>query len=210
MAEWATIASFATAGGTLVLAVATFSATRSSNRSARVAEEGFLTGLRPLLIPSNADDPVQKVLWNDLHHAQLEGGRAVFEHQDGVIYLAMGIRNAGAGIALLHGWYPFPERAFADMPGVDPDDFRRLTIDLYVPAGGSGYFEGAVRDADDPARPGLLRNLEKRQPFTIDLLYGDLQGRQRATSRFTMVPAGGDGWFCRATQHRNLDGPAPR
>ena len=34
MADWATISSLATAGGTLVLAVATFAAVRSSNRSA--------------------------------------------------------------------------------------------------------------------------------------------------------------------------------
>jgi len=37
MTDWSTIASFATAGGTLVLAGATFSAIRSSNRSARIA-----------------------------------------------------------------------------------------------------------------------------------------------------------------------------
>ena len=39
MADWQTISSLATAGGTLVLAVATFSAVRSANRSARIAEE---------------------------------------------------------------------------------------------------------------------------------------------------------------------------
>ena len=37
MADWVTISSLATAGGTLVLAVATFSSVRSANRSARVA-----------------------------------------------------------------------------------------------------------------------------------------------------------------------------
>ena len=36
--DWATIATFATAIGTLVLAVATFAAVRSANLSARVAE----------------------------------------------------------------------------------------------------------------------------------------------------------------------------
>ena len=41
MTDWATISSLATAGGTLVLAVATFSAVRSSNRSARVAEHAL-------------------------------------------------------------------------------------------------------------------------------------------------------------------------
>lgn len=39
--DWATIATFATAIETLVLAVATFAAVRSSNRSARVAEASF-------------------------------------------------------------------------------------------------------------------------------------------------------------------------
>lgn len=38
VADWQTISSLATAGGTLVIAAATFSALRSSNRSARVAE----------------------------------------------------------------------------------------------------------------------------------------------------------------------------
>ena len=38
MADWATISSLATAGGTLVLAVAIFASVRSANRSARIAE----------------------------------------------------------------------------------------------------------------------------------------------------------------------------
>src|SRR6266571_3487102 len=38
MADWATISSLATAGGTLVLAAATYSAVRSANRSAATAE----------------------------------------------------------------------------------------------------------------------------------------------------------------------------
>jgi hypothetical protein len=38
VADWATISALATAGGTLALAVATYGAVRSSNRSARIAE----------------------------------------------------------------------------------------------------------------------------------------------------------------------------
>ena len=75
MADWQTISSLATAGGTLVLALATFSAVRSSNRSARVAEQTMLTNMRPLLVPSLFGDPVQKVLWNDQHTAHIDGGR---------------------------------------------------------------------------------------------------------------------------------------
>ena len=36
--DWSTVATFATAFGTLVLAVATFAAVRSANRAARVSE----------------------------------------------------------------------------------------------------------------------------------------------------------------------------
>jgi hypothetical protein len=211
VADWQTISSLATAGGTLVLAVATFSAVRVSNRSARVAEEALLTGMRPLLVPSLADDPVQKVLWGDRHGAKLNGGRAVVELANDVIYLAIGVRNLGAGIALLHGWYPIPGRVFMDEGHADPDDFRRLRIDLYIPAGGSGYWEGAIRDADDPMRTGFMQAIREREPFTMDLLYGDQQGGQRTISRFTVLPTSdGEGWFCQAGRHWNLDRPDPR
>src|SRR3954470_18665471 len=153
--DWQAVASVATAVGTLVLAIATFSAVRSSNRSARIAEQALLAGMRPLLIPSLADDPVHKVLWRDRYAARVAGGRAIADERDGVIYLAMSLRNAGAGIALLHGWNPIAEMAMSDRPPSDVDEFRRLTIDLYVPAGGTGYWEGAVRDEDDLVHPGL-------------------------------------------------------
>jgi hypothetical protein len=190
--------------------VSTFSAVRSSNRSARIAEEGLLTSLRPLLVQSLAGDPVQKLLWSDLRRAPLKGGQAIVEHENDVIYVAMGVRNVGAGLALLHGWFPYPERVI-EPSHADPEEFRRLTIDLYIQAGGAGYFEGAVRDADDSLRDGFLTVLAERRPFTIDLLYGDQQGRQRTVSRFTVLPTDeGEGWTCRASQHWNLDSPAPR
>src|SRR6476619_6889645 len=56
MTDWTTIASLATAGGTLVLAFATFAAVRSSNRSARLAEYAMQIGIRPLLLPSRLED----------------------------------------------------------------------------------------------------------------------------------------------------------
>jgi hypothetical protein len=58
MADWSTIASLATAGGTLVLAAATFSSVRFGQRSARIAERStaiaersLLLGLRPVSFP---------------------------------------------------------------------------------------------------------------------------------------------------------------
>jgi hypothetical protein len=210
MAMWQTISSLATAFGTLVLAVATFSAVRSSSRSARIAEQALSAGLRPLLVPSRMGDPDMKVLWSDRHVVRLSGGRAAFEEQDGVIYLAMGLRNAGAGIALLHGWHPWPSMQLGRVPPPDPSRFRRLTIDLYVPPGDAGYWEGAIRDDADEVRPELLKALADREPITIDLLYGDQEGGQRMISRFAIVPHSTDGWYCQAARHWHLDRPAPR
>jgi hypothetical protein len=210
MADWTTIASFATAGGTLVLAVATFSAVRSSNRSARIAEESLLTAMRPLLVPSLSDDPVHKVLWSDRHSARVGGGRAIFEEENGVIYLALGLRNLGTGIALLHGWHPMPDQAFDDPSHIRPEDFRRLTIDLYIAAGDTGYWEAAVREPSDPVRTGLIAALTERRPFIIDILYGDQQGGQRTISRYLVMPAGDDGWYGQVGRHWNVDRPDPR
>jgi hypothetical protein len=65
--------------------------------------------------------------------ARVSGGRAIFEEEGGVIYLAVGLRNLGTGIALLHGWYPMPNQALEDLPHVSAEDFRRLTIDPMSP-----------------------------------------------------------------------------
>ena len=73
MADWVTISSLATAGGTLVLAVATFSSVRSANRSARVAERSLLVGLRPVLIPSREDDPLERIRFGDGQIVQVPG-----------------------------------------------------------------------------------------------------------------------------------------
>ncbi len=209
MADWQTISSLATAGGTLILAVATFSAVRSSNRSARVAEEALRVGLRPLLVPSLAGDPVHKAVWGDRHVAKVEGGRAVVEQEGEVIYLALGLRNVGSGIALIHGWLCLAHHAFDNAPHAAPEEFRRQAIDLYVPAGGTGYWEAAIRDADDPMRHAVESALSNNEPFRIDLLYGDQQGVQRTISRLIVIPAQ-DFWYGQAARHWNLDRPDPR
>jgi hypothetical protein len=209
VADWQTISALATAGGTLVLAVATFSAVRSSNRSARIAEASLLAGLRPLLVPSLAGDPVHKALWADRHVAKVEGGRGVVESEGEVIYLALGLRNLGSGIALIHGWILTEHRVFDDSPHPELQDFRRQGIDLYIPAGGTGYWEAAIRDADDPGRPAAEKALVNREPFRVDLLYGDQEGGQRTITRFIVLPAE-DFWYAQAARHWNVDRPDPR
>ncbi|HUC06071.1 MAG TPA: hypothetical protein VL961_11775 [Acidimicrobiales bacterium] len=210
--NWQTISSLATAGGTLVLASATFAAIRSSNRSARLAEEALLAGMRPLIVTSLAGDPPHKLLWQDRHTAHLEGGRAICEegNGNGVIYLAMGLRNVGSGIALLHGWRVDPVRVFGEQDVPEVADFRRQGLDLYVASGGSGYWEAAVRDEADPLREALTTRIAEREPIGVDLLYGDQLGGQRTISRFTVLPMGDGGWYCQVARHWHLDRPDPR
>ncbi|MBO0823151.1 MAG: hypothetical protein J2P27_04740, partial [Actinobacteria bacterium] len=94
---WSTISSLATAAGTLVLAVATFASVRSANRSARVAEEALMVGMRPLLTPSRLTDPPQKVFFMEGTAFRLDGGRGFAEFRDDsdVIYLGLSLRNSG-------------------------------------------------------------------------------------------------------------------
>src|SRR5271165_4661122 len=127
--NWATIATFATAIGTLVLAIATFAAVRSANLSARVAEASFEANLRPVLVASRLNDLPQKIRWMDDHWARLEGSQAIIEFIDGSIYLAISLRNVGSGLAVAFGWTVFPELAQGDTPHADPEQFRMQTRD---------------------------------------------------------------------------------
>jgi hypothetical protein len=212
--DWATIASFATAVGTLVLAVATFSAVRSSNRSARIAEEAFQVNLRPVLVTSRLDDPVQKIRWVDDHWARLEGSQASVELIDGSIYLAISVRNVGSGLGVIVGWSALTELVREpDAPHAAPEDFRRQQRDLYIAPGDIGFWQAAIREAGDPDYAELSRDIRDAQPFTIDVLYGDHEGGQRTITRFGMIPLERDDtvkWFPNVARHFNLDRPDPR
>jgi hypothetical protein len=210
VADWTTISSLVSAAGTLVLAAATFGAVRSANTAARTAERSLMAGLRPLLVQGRQGDPAVKVLWSDRHVVRVDGGRAYAAVENDVIYLAMTVRNAGSGIALLDRYDIQPERVFVNEPYNDPDSFKRLTIDLYIPAGDSGYWEGAVRDVADPLYDPLSKCILNNDPFSIDLLYGDQEGGQRTITRFTLLPGSEDAWYAQAGRHWNLDRPEPR
>jgi hypothetical protein len=208
--DWATISALATAGGTLVLAVATFDATRSANRSARTAERTLAAGIRPLLVSSREQDPSQKIGFGDQHFVRVEGARGTAEIGDGAIYLTMSLRNLGAGVAVLHGWGVTDpvEGAMVERP--DPATFRRLTRDIYVPAGDVGFWQGALRDPADPMYSQITRAIEERRRIVVDLLYGDVEGGQRVISRFSLLPAGDTAWLASVARHWNLDHPDPR
>ncbi len=216
MADWVTISSLATAGGTLVLAVATFSSVRSANRTARVAERSLLVGLRPVLIPSKDEDPVQSVRFGDEQLLTIAGhGGAVVVGSE-AIYLALGVRNGGSGLAVIHGWRTEPrEAAASDRP--DLESFRRQQIDLYIPAGDNGYWLGALRDPAEDVFDGVARAVEADQALIVDLLYGDHEGGQRTIVRLVLSvwPADGDdrdpnGKRVTALRYWNVDREDPR
>jgi hypothetical protein len=207
--DWVTISALATAGGTLVLAAATFASVRSANRAARVAERSLLAGLRPLLVPSKFDDPPQKVGFADDKWVVAEGGRAVAEVGDSAIYFVIPLRNVGAGIAVLHGWSFIPELRRDDVHA-EPEGFTRLTRDLYVPVSDVGFWQGAFRDSDAPEFAAAREAIESRSPLTIDLLYGDHEGGQRMISRYAVLPRDDDGWLASAARHWNVDRADPR
>jgi hypothetical protein len=211
--DWATVATFATAIGTLVLAVATFAAVRSSNRSARIAEAAFRVNLRPVLVTSRLDDPIQKIRWVDDHWARLVGSQASIELVDGRIYLAISVRNVGPGLAVIFGWSVFTELVLTDVPHREPEEFRMQTRDLYIASGDIGFWQAAIREADDPDYAALSRDIRDGLPFTIDVLYGDHEGGQRTVTRFGMVSIRTDDdtkWFPSVARHWNLDRPDPR
>jgi hypothetical protein len=210
--DWGTIASLATAGGTLVLAVSTFASVRSANRAARAAERSFLVGLQPLLVPSRLHDPEQKVSWIDHKHVLLPGstGFADVDGENDTVYLAMSVRNAGNGIAVMRAWRVYPEQLTApERPALD--GFRRQTRDLYVAPADVGFWQAAFRDPDDPERAAVSQAVTARQMVTVDVLYGDYEGGQRLISRFLMQPRADSGpWIVSVSHHWNLDRPDPR
>lgn len=218
MADTSTIASLATAGGTLVLAIATFSSTRSANRAARVSEQALKVGLRPVLFNARPQDPPQKVGFIDDHWLVLRDGLAAVQESAGSLYLAIPLRNVASGIAVLHGWHLWTQRATGETPPPDSttnDGFRRLQRDLYVPSGDISFWQAAIRDRSDPLYAPLLAAIQARTAISVDVLYGDHEGGQRTITRFNVTPrshADEDPWLwlCSTSRHWNLDRADPR
>ena len=210
MPNWVVISSLSTAGGTLVLAGATFTSVRSANRSARVAEEAMLAGVRPLLVPSRLEDPPIKVGFLDNHFVMTPGGCGTAEVTDDAVYLTMSVRNTGSGIAVLHGWRIELDRDLAGASRPPVDDFRRLSRDLYIAAGEVGFWQGAYRDLDEPELADVRERITEPERIVLDLLYGDHLGGQRVIGRFSMLPRSDGTWLATVSRHWNVDRPDPR
>jgi len=138
-----------------------------------------------------------------------------------VVFLAIALRNAGNGIAVLHGWHFYPDW-HRDVEHAPLEDFQRQNRDLYIPVGDVGFWQGAYRDTAQPGYDEARKVIEAREPWTVELLYGDHEGGQRVVSRFTMLPirdqdaaqASGPAteprWLATASRHWNIDRPDPR
>jgi hypothetical protein len=223
--DWATISSLATGAGTLVLAIATFAAVLSAKRSNRVAQEtlqeqrrsaqaaeaALQEQRRPIFSQSRFDDPVQKINFVEGHWVKAAGGRAVAEHVDGIVYLAISLRNVGIGIGVCQGWVVRRGRgAASDMPTHAPEEeFRRQSRDLYMPPGDVGMWQGALRNPHDPVRAQIAEAIDAGEPITVELLYSDLVGGQRTITRFSLS-ALDDSWIAAMVRHWYLDWAGPR
>jgi hypothetical protein len=213
--DWSTTASLLTAGGTLVLAVATFASIRSANRSARIseraartAERSLLVGQRPLLVNSRLQDPELKIQYPEGLWLAVKGGTATLELTDDVVYLAVSVRNVGTGLAVLHGWYVrvglLTERSHPPL-----EEFTTQNLDIYVAPGDNALWLSALRDPAADIFQAVTDAAKAGEPLVVNLLYGDFEGGQRVITQFTLRHAN-ERWLAQATRHFNVDQPDPR
>ena len=215
MTDWSTVASLATAAGTLVLAVATFASIRSANRSARIseraartAEQSLLANQRPLLVSSRLQDPEQKVQYPEGQWLRVDGGRAGLELTDEVVYLAVSVRNVGSGVAVLRGWYVCTGLQ-RDRSHPPIEEFTNQQLDIYVAPGDNGLWLSALRDPAADIFPVVTEAINAGEPLVIYLLYGDMEGGQRVITQFSLRHAD-KFWLAQASRHFNVDRPDPR
>jgi len=205
MADAATIASLATAGGTLVLAIATFASTRSSNRSARIAERALDLNLRPLLIPAHEWDQPERVTFGDNEIVELRGGFASVEARGENLYFGAQLRNVGGGLGVLTSWWmdPDPNPSLDELP--DLAHFNAQQRHLYVPPNDVGYWQGAIRepDTDRGDRGALCSAIHQRQRLALFLRYADQDGGHDTVTRFTLMPDE-RGWIFGIGRHWNV------
>ena len=150
--------------------------------------------MRPVLIPSREDDLLERIRFGDGQIVQVPGhGGAAEVHNDN-IFMALGLRNGGNGLAVIHGWRA-RLRTDTSSPGSgrvnqapDLDEFREQQLDLLIPAGDTGFWQGALRDRTLPGYAEVRRSLEEGGAIQVDLLYGDHEGGQRTIARFVIAP----------------------
>lgn len=205
--EWVTISSLATATGTLVLAIATFAAVRSANHAARVAERSFQFSLRPVLAPSRLEDAEVRIMFGDRHWVVVPGGQASVEVVDGVVYLAMQVRNVGNGLAVIEAWRPYAGLRSGSPVEIGDDGFRPQSRSLWVPPGDVAFWQGAMREPSERLHSEIVAAVGRGE-LSVELRYRDHEGGQRTVSRFSLVrDDDGVRWWASMTLHFEEDSP---
>ena len=174
-----------------------------------ITERALLASIRPVLLTPRFDDPNQVVRFLEGHKTKVDARHAHVEADDTTIWLAFAVRNAGPGIAVLDRW-SYRDVELGGGPEPDIDGFRRITRDLYIPAGDVGFWQGAFRDPNEPGFAHLHDLIDQRRDFLVDLLYGDYEGGQRTVSRFSVTALDDDRWFAQVVRHWNIDRDDPR
>jgi hypothetical protein len=117
--------------------------------------------------------------------------------------------NGGAGLAVIHGWrVDIRERTDSVRPELE--DFRRQQRDLYIPASGLGFWQGAIRDPADPMTIRLGGAVNSGARLLIDILYGDYEGGQRTIARFGVGPDDDGIYRAEVMRYCNVDQDDPR
>ena len=86
-------------------------------------------------------------------------------------------------------------RPQGELPTPSLADFRRQQLDLYIPAGETGYWQGGLYDPEEPGYRDVMEALRSDGGVIyVDLLYGDHEGGQLMIVRFGMSewPSDGD------------------
>ena len=217
MTDWA---EWGTSVGTLVLAGATLIAVRSSNRSARIAERALLVGMRPMLTTARHGEATEQVQFADGRVFDVDPGRALVRHDDRAIYLAIPLRNVGAGMAQLRGYHLDPEPA--DQVASDPlgparhlrgdrlqdvSRFAEQQRDIYIAPGDLGVWQAALRDPGADPYGSAAEAIRTCGRITVDVLYGNHEGGQQTITRFVLLPdtRTPPDWRCDVTRYWNLD-----
>jgi hypothetical protein len=213
---WVTLADIGTAVGTLVLAGATFVSVRAAARSTRIAERALLAGQRPVLAPAGPDDPAESVQFADGRVFLVGSGQALAAQDAGVVYLAIPLRNAGAGLAVLYGYHLQGEpasrvaqdpsgaaRHLRGDPPPQPRAFSPQQRDLLISTRRAGFWQAALRDSRTRLHGEVTQAITTGGRVTVDVLYGDHEGSQPSITRFVLLPEA-DSWRCDATRYWSL------
>jgi hypothetical protein len=133
----------------------------------------------------------------------------VAEVTDEAVYLAMALKNVGSGLAVLDRSDLHIDRQRGDQTPRDPDDFTASGA-ISTSRPGTSDSGREPSGTDDPQFAVARDAITGSRHLTIDLLYGEHEGGQRMSSRFTMIPDHSGQWITSVGRHWNLDRPDPR